>query len=346
MRAKSRGETPGPNARGGVSGAVGGTRPPAVVVTRRLPAPVEEDLARRYAARLNQDDRPLGAEGLRRALQTADALLCTVTDPLTSDVLAVEPLRARILANFGVGYNNIDVDAARARGLHVTNTPDVLTDDTADLAVTLLLMVARRAGEGERHVRAGAWAGWRPTHMLGARVGGKSLGLVGMGRIARAVARRAGAGLGMRVLFHDPYVRAEEVAALGAEPRESLEALLEEADFVSLHCPATPETHHLIDARCLARMKRGAFLINTARGDVIDEAALVDALQAGALAGAALDVYEREPDVSAPLLRMENVVLLPPFGSATRETREAMGRRAVENLDLFFAEAPLRDPVA
>jgi lactate dehydrogenase-like 2-hydroxyacid dehydrogenase len=320
---------------------------PTVVVTRRLPPPVEEELAGRYDARLNPDDRPLGADGLREALRSADGLLCTVTDRLDADVLSTEPLRAGILANFGVGYNNIDVEAARARGLRVTNTPDVLTDDTADLALTLMLMVARRTGEGERHVRQGAWTGWRPTHMLGTRLGGKTLGLVGMGRIARAVSRRAHHGLGMRVVFYDPYPpSADEAAALGAEPRDSLEALLEEADVVSLHCPATPETRHLIDARRLARMKRTAFLVNTARGDVVDEAALTEALRSGSIAGAALDVYEREPEVTPALLSMENVVLLPHLGSATRETREAMGRRALENLDRFFSGAPLRDPVA
>jgi lactate dehydrogenase-like 2-hydroxyacid dehydrogenase len=320
--------------------------PPTVVVTRKLPAPVEEDLSRRYSARLNADDRPLDAADLKEALRSADAVLCTVTDRVTADVLSAEPLRARILANFGVGFNHIDLDAARARGIRVTNTPDVLTDDTADLAFTLMLMAARRAGEGERHLRSGAWTGWRPTHMLGMRVSGKILGLVGMGRIARAVARRAHQGFGMRVIFHDPYPPSPaEAAALGAEPRASLEALLAEADIVSLHCPATPETYHLIDARRLACMNPTALLVNSARGDVVDEQALVEALRSGVIAGAALDVYEHEPAVTPALLSMENVVLLPHLGSATREGREAMGRRAVENLDAYFSGAPLRDPV-
>jgi lactate dehydrogenase-like 2-hydroxyacid dehydrogenase len=318
---------------------------PVVVVTRRIPAAVEEDVARRYDTRLNPEDRPLSADELREALRTADGLLCTVTDRLAADILTTEPLRARILANFGVGYNNIDIEAARARGLRVTNTPDVLTDDTADLAITLLLMVTRRAGEGERHVRSGAWSGWRPTHMLGTRVRGKTLGLVGMGRIARAVAHRAHDGLGMRLIFHDPYVSASDVATLGAEARDTLEGLLEESDVVSLHCPATPETRHLLNRSRLTRMKRTAFLVNTARGDVVDEAALAEALRTGTIAGAGLDVYEREPQVTPALLEMENVVLLPHLGSATRETREAMGRRAVENLDRFFSGQPLRDPV-
>jgi lactate dehydrogenase-like 2-hydroxyacid dehydrogenase len=319
---------------------------PTVVVTRRLPDAVEREVARDFDARLNREDRPLGPDGLQQALRSADALLCTVTDKLTADVLAVEPQRARLLANFGVGFNNIDIEAAKARGLAVSNTPDVLTDATADLAMTLLLMVARRAGEGERHLRSGEWSGWRPTHMMGTQVSGKTLGLVGMGRIARAVAQRAHHGFGMRVLYHDPYPPPPDVATrLGAEPLESLSQLLRESDFVSLHCPATPETRHLMNAERLATMRPEAFLVNTARGDVVDEAALVDALRTGRIAGAGLDVYEREPDVSRELMAMENVVLLPHLGSATRETRVAMGMRALENLRLFFTGAPLRDRV-
>jgi lactate dehydrogenase-like 2-hydroxyacid dehydrogenase len=319
---------------------------PTVVVTRRLPEPVERELTRDFDARLNREDRPLGADGLRAALTSADALLCTVTDRLTAEVLAAEPRRARLLANFGVGFNHIDVEAAKARGLAVSNTPDVLTDATADIAMTLLLTVTRRVGEGERHLRSGAWTGWRPTHMLGTQVSGKTLGLVGMGRIARAVAKRAHHGFGMRIIFHDPFPPPAEVAAgLGAEPRDRLEQVLGEADFVSLHCPATPDTRHLMNAERLAQLRPGAFLINTARGDVVDEAALVAALKGGRLAGAGLDVYEREPQVSPELLTMENVVLLPHLGSATQETRVAMRMRALENLRLFFQGSPLRDKV-
>lgn len=319
---------------------------PTVVVTRRLPEPVEKELSREFDARLNRDDRPLGPDGLQEALRTADAILCTVTDRLTAEVLSAEPRRARMLANFGVGFNHIDAAAAKDRGLAVSNTPDVLTEATADIAITLLLMVSRRTGEGERHVRAGAWTGWRPTHMLGTQVSGKVLGLVGMGRIARAVARRAHHGFGMRVIFHDPYPPTPaEAAALGAEPRSSLDQVLEESDFVSLHCPATPETRHLMNRERLRQMRPGAFLINTARGDVVDEAALVEALSGGTLAGAGLDVFEKEPQVSPALVAMENVVLLPHLGSATQETRVAMGMRALENLRLFFSGAPLRDRV-
>ena len=319
---------------------------PTVVVTRRLPEPVEKELSREFDARLNRDDRPLGPDGLQEALRTADALLCTVTDRLNAEVLGAEPRRARLLANFGVGFNHIDTDAAKTRGLAVSNTPDVLTEATADIAMTLLLMASRRTGEGERHLRAGAWTGWRPTHMLGTQVSGKVLGLVGMGRIARAVARRAHHGFGMRVIFHDPYPPTPaEAAALGAEPRASLDQVLAEADFVSLHCPATPETRHLMNRERLARMRPSAFLINTARGDVVDEAALVEALRSGTIAGAGLDVFEKEPQVSPALVAMENVVLLPHLGSATQETRVAMGMRALENLRLFFSGAPLRDRV-
>ena len=319
---------------------------PTVVVTRRLPEAVERELGREFDARLNRDDRPLGPDGLQEALRTSDGILCTVTDRLTDEVLSAEPRRARILANFGVGFNHIDTRAAKARGLAVSNTPDVLTEATADIAMTLLLMVSRRTGEGERHVRKGAWTGWRPTHMLGTQVSGKVLGLVGMGRIARAVARRAHHGFGMRVIFHDPYPPSPaEAAALGAEPRAGLDQVLAEADFVSLHCPATPETRHLMNRERLGRMRPGAFLINTARGDVVDEAALVAALKDGSIAGAGLDVFEKEPQVSPALLAMENVVLLPHLGSATQETRVAMGMRALENLRLFFSGEPLRDPV-
>lgn len=320
---------------------------PVVVVTRRLPAAVEEAVAKDFDARLNRDDRPLTTAELQDALRTADALLPTVTDKITAEVLGVEPLRAKMIANFGVGFNNIDVAAAKAAGIAVSNTPDVLTDATADLAMTLLLMVARRAGEGERHLRAGHWTGWRPTHMLGRMVSGKTLGLIGMGRIARAVARRAHHGFGMRVLYTDPYPPPPEVAKeLGAEQRATIEEVLAQSDFVSLHCPATPETRHLMNGVRLAKMKPSAYLINTARGDVVDEAALIEALTKGWLAGAGLDVFEREPQVSAALLSMENVVLLPHLGSATEETRVAMGMRALENLRLHFAGSPLRDRVA
>lgn len=320
---------------------------PVVVVTRRLPGAVEEAVRREFDARLNREDRPLSSGELQAALRSADALLPTVTDKITSDVLSAEPLRTKMIANFGVGFNNIDVEAAKARGIAVSNTPDVLTEATADIAMTLMLMSARRSGEGERHVRSSHWTGWRPTHMLGRMVSGKTLGLIGMGRIARAVAQRAHHGFGMRVLYTDPYPPPPDIAkALGAEQRATIEEVLAQSDFVSLHCPATPETRHLMNSVRLAKMKPSAYLINTARGDVVDEAALVEALKKGWIAGAGLDVFEKEPQIAPALLAMENVVLLPHLGSATEETRIAMGMRALENLRLFFSGAPLRDRVA
>jgi lactate dehydrogenase-like 2-hydroxyacid dehydrogenase len=281
---------------------------------------------------------------LQDALRNADAVLPTVCDKVTAEVLGADNIRARILGSNGVGFNHIDLDAAKAAGLTVTNTPEVLTDCTADLAMTLLLAVARRAGEGERHLRNGEWTGWRPTHMMGTSVTGKTLGLIGMGRIARAVAARAAHGFNMKIIFHDPFPpRDEDIAGLNATRCASPQEVFERADFVSLHCPGGKETYHLIGTDAFKAMKAGAFLINTARGDVIDEAALVSALENGEIAGAGLDVFEKEPAVSAGLTQMENVVLLPHLGSATQETRKAMGMRVVENIDAFFSGETPRD---
>jgi lactate dehydrogenase-like 2-hydroxyacid dehydrogenase len=309
-----------------------------VIVTRRLPEPVEERLAGLFDVTLRAADVAMSAGELADAMRRADGVLVTVTDRIDAEILQAAPRRAGIVANFGVGYNHIDTEAAVSEGIVVTNTPGVLTDDTADLAVALILAVARRMGEGERQLRSGGWAGWRPTHMLGTRATGKTLGIVGMGRIGRAVAARARHGFGMRILYHQPRpVDAADLAGLDAARCETLDELLAASDFVSLHCPATPATRHLIDAVRLRRMRRGAFLINTARGDVVDEAALVDALESGVIAGAGLDVYEAEPSVPSPLPAFENVVLLPHLGSATVESRNAMGHRAVDNLVAFFA---------
>ncbi len=310
---------------------------PKVVVTRRWPEEVENHLREHYDVELNAQDQPMSTAELKAALRRADALCPTVSDKVSAEVLGAEPLRARILGNFGVGYNHIDVEAAKKHGLVVTNTPEVLTDCTADIAMTLMLMVARRTGEGERHVRTKSWAGWRPTHMLGTKVTGKTLGLIGFGRIARAMAHRAHFGFGMRILFHDPFPPPAQVAnAVAAVQCASPDQVFREADFVSLHCPGGKETYHLINAESLSRMKQTAFLINSARGDVIDQQALIEALEAGKIAGAALDVYEGEPAVPEALLGMENVVLFPHLGSASRETRIAMGMRVVQNLKAFF----------
>jgi lactate dehydrogenase-like 2-hydroxyacid dehydrogenase len=320
---------------------------PKVLLTRRWPEAVEHHLMERYDVTVNEADTPLGPHGIAEALRTHDAVCPTVSDDLTAEVIQRGQGAARILGNFGVGVNHIDLDACRRHGLAVTNTPDVLTDATAELAILLMLMAARRGGEGERHVRNGDWSGWRPTHMMGAQVTGKILGLIGYGRIAQAAARKAHHGLGMSILYQsrrraDPAVEAE----CGAVYCPTVEELLDRSDFVSLHCPGGPETFHLIDARRLALMKRSAFLINTARGPVVDEAALIEALQAGAIAGAGLDVYEAEPKVPEALKALENVVLLPHLGSATTETRVAMGMRVAVNLDAFFDGAAPPDRVA
>lgn len=319
---------------------------PKVIVTRRWPEAVERELLRRFDVELNTSDEAMNFAQLQSALRHADALCPTVTDALSADVLAVEGIKTRLLANFGVGFNHIDVASARKLGLTVTNTPDALTDCTADLAMTLLLMVARRAGEGERLLRAHGWQGWRPTHLLGRKVTGKTLGLVGFGRIARAMARKAHFGFGMRILFHTPTPPPAETSnALGASACASLEEMLAQADFVSLHCPGGASTHHLINAARLEAMRSDAFLINTARGDVVDQQALIEALSTRRIAGAGLDVYAGEPHVPDALLALDNVVLLPHLGSATHETRVAMGMRAIENLEAFFAGREPRDRV-
>jgi lactate dehydrogenase-like 2-hydroxyacid dehydrogenase len=311
---------------------------PRIIVTRRWPEAVERHLEERYDAQLNGDDRPMSAAELREAFATADAVLPTVSDRITAEVMDIEPLRARVIANFGVGFNHIDLEAAKARGLTVTNTPEVLTDCTADLTMTLLLMAARRAGEGERHLRGNEWTGWRPTHMMGAKVTGKTIGLIGMGRIGKAVAVRAHHGFGMKVIFYDRYPVDPQVAAsLGAESCGTVEEVIQRADFVSLHCPGGEENYHLMNAERIALMQPHAFLMNSARGEVVDEAALAAALKSGGIAGAGLDVYEGEPKVNADLLGLENVVLLPHLGSASLETREAMGMRVAANLKAFFA---------
>ena len=320
---------------------------PTVLVTRRLPAQVETTLQRVYGATLSTDDHPLGRDELARALCVYDIILSTLTDRLTRDVLSAPDRRTRLLANFGVGTNHIDLAAARELGLAVTNTPGVLTEDTADLTILLMLGVARRVTEGDRELRSGGWTGWRPTHLLGTRIAGKSLGVVGMGRIARAVARRASQGFGMTVRYWSRRrLSRDEESALHVSWCATLPQLLQASDVVSLHCPATPDTFHLINAQALEHMQPHAFLINTSRGDVVDEEALVDALQRGALGGAALDVFEHEPAIPPGLLALPNVVMLPHLGSATLEARVAMGECALRNIAAFVAGHDLPDRVA
>ena len=294
---------------------------------------------------INTNDAPMSAEQLAAALREADIVCPTVTDAMPANVFDAGEVRARLLANFGVGFNHIDLAAATARGIQVTNTPGVLTDATAELALTLMLMSARRTAEGERQVRAGLWEGWRPTHMLSTQVTGKTLGIVGMGRIGLALARAAHHGLSMRILYFNRHPVAESVALELEAEYLPLDELLTRADFVSMHCPSTADTHHLLDRQKLALMQPHAHLINTARGDVVDEAALLEALRSGTIAGAGLDVYEAEPTLTPGLAELEQVVLLPHMGSGTVETREAMGMRALANVAAFLAGEPLPDLV-
>lgn len=319
---------------------------PRILLTRRWTSEVEEYLASRFEVVLNERDLPLTADELRAAMRDCDALCPTVTDRIDAAVMDIPDRRVRLIGNFGVGFNHIDVATARALGIQVSNTPDVLTDATAELAILLLLMATRRAGEGERELRAGHWTGWRPTHMMGQSLEGKLLGLVGFGRIAQATARKAQAAFGMHIAYYGRRRATPEVEQqTGARFFASLDALAAEADVLSLHTPGGADTFHLIDAARLARMKSTAVLINTARGPVVDEAALVKALQERRIAAAGLDVYEEEPQVHPGLLQLENAVLLPHLGSATRETRNAMGMRVARNLEAFFAGRPLPDPV-
>jgi lactate dehydrogenase-like 2-hydroxyacid dehydrogenase len=318
-----------------------------VFVVRRLPRAIETKLRERYDVALNATDETYPLARLVEAAQRFDAIVPTVVDDVPVAVFAAQPLRTRLVANYGVGFDRIDLAAARAHNVVVTNTPGALTEDTADLAVMLILAAARRTSEGERQLRAGDWAGWRPTHLLGTRVNGATLGIVGFGRIGAAVARRAYRGFGMRVLFVNPSTPdAAAVEEAGANRCASLDELLASSDIVSLHAPARDGTRRMIDARRLEAMRQGAILVNTARGDLVDESALADALERGHLGAAGLDVFEREPAVSERLLALPNVVLLPHLGSATTTSREAMGERVLANLDAFFRGLPPPDRVA
>ncbi len=319
---------------------------PSVLVTRRWPAAVEAQLAENYNAVLNTGDIPMSPAELRDALKTYDAVLPTVTDTLSAEALDVAAAQTKILANYGVGYSHICEPAARDLGMTVTNTPDVLSECTADLAMTLLLMVARRAGEGERELRAGGWTGWRPTHLVGTKVSGKTLGIIGFGRIGQEMARRAHHGFGMKILVQNrSTVSPDVLKQFNATQVETVDDLLPQCDFVSLHCPGGAANRHLINGRRLDLMKPDAFLINTARGEVVDERALVQSLMFDTIGGAALDVFDGEPRISPDLLQCDNLVMLPHLGSATKESREAMGFRVLDNLGDFFAGRPPRDRV-
>ncbi len=320
---------------------------PKVFITRRWPTSVEEKLRNLYDVTLNETDRPLTVDEFKAALQSYDAVCPTVCDSFPAEVLNVEDKRCKILANFGVGYNHIDIPAAKANGLIVTNTPDVLTQSTADIAMTLLLMTARRGAEGDRLVRAKKWTGWCPTHMLSSNVTGATLGLIGFGRIGQAMARKAHHGFDMNIIYYNPSAANEYVTQdLQAKRCNSVEEVLAQADFVSLHCPAGANTKHLINVQTLTLMKPSAHLINTARGDVVDSVALCEALKNKQIAGAGLDVYENEPHIYEGFLALENVELLPHLGSATLETRTAMGEKVLANLAAYFAGDTLPDRVA
>ncbi|MEO8243883.1 MAG: D-glycerate dehydrogenase [bacterium] len=312
-----------------------------LLITRCLPDKVVAAAQARFDVTYRNDPTPLSPSDLRAALRDYDAILPTLGDLFRADVFADVPQpRTRILANFGVGYNHIDVLAARAGGLQVTNTPGAVTDATADIGMTLMLMSARRAAEGERLLRSGQWTGWHPTQLLGSHVSGKSVGIIGMGRIGHAIARRCHHGFGMTVTYHNRSPKTLDLPATQVTLPEVLKA-----DFVILAVPASPQTHHLINAANLAQMGPTAHLINISRGDVVDEAALIQALQTRQIAGAGLDVYEFEPKVPAALTALDNVTLLPHLGTAALEVREAMGLMAVANLIAFAEGQPLPNPV-
>ncbi|MFD2740149.1 2-hydroxyacid dehydrogenase [Sulfitobacter aestuarii] len=313
-----------------------------ILITRPLPETVLAPLAG-YELTRREKTTPLDAEELRAALRDFDGVLPTLGDLFTADVFAdVARPRCRVLANFGVGYNHIDVGAAKAAGVVVSNTPGAVTDATADIAMTLMLMSARRAGEGERLVRAEMWEGWHPTQMLGLHLSGKSVGIVGMGRIGQAIARRCHFGFGMSVKY---VSRSSKTLAFPAERIPDLKALAGQVDVLVIAVPGGRETRHLIDAKVLGAMQKHAHLVNIARGDVVEESALIDALQKGRIGGAGLDVYEFEPRVPQALRELENVVLLPHLGTAALEVREDMGRMAVANLTAYFEGRDLPNPV-
>ena len=308
---------------------------PLVVVTRKLPDAVETRMMELFDARLNVDDRPMPRAALAEAMKTADVLVPTVTDRIDAELIGEAGPQLRLLANFGAGVDHIDLKTAKARGLTVTNTPGVLTEDTADMTMALMLAVMRRLIEGERVARSGDWQGWAPTAMLGRRMRGKRLGIVGMGRIGRALARRAGA-FGLTVHYHNRRRVAPEVEAdLEATWWESLDQMLAHMDIVSVNCPHTPATYHLLSARRLALLRPQAVIVNTSRGEVIDETAMARMPEQGKLAGAGLDVFENEPAISPKLLKLENVVLLPHMGSATIESRIETGEKVIVNIKTF-----------
>ena len=308
---------------------------PRVVVTRKLPDAIETRMMELFDVQLNLDDKAMTKAQLIAAVANADVLVPTVTDRIDASILAQAGERLRLVANYGTGVDHIDLATARQRGITVTNTPDVLTEDTADMTMALFLAVSRRIAEGERVMRTGGWPGWSPTWMLGHRINGKRLGIIGMGRIGRAVARRA-RGFNMAVHYHNRKRVHESVEnELEATYWESLDQMLARVDLVSVNCPHTPATYHLLSARRLQLLQPHCIIVNTARGEVIDENALTRMLEAGDIAGAGLDVFEHEPAVNPKLLALDNTVLLPHLGSATVEGRVDMGEKVLINIKTF-----------
>jgi glyoxylate reductase len=308
---------------------------PLVVVTRKLPHAIETRMMELFDVRLNLNDKPMTTAQLSAAVREVDVLVPTVTDRIDAKVLAHAVRKLRLIANYGTGVDHIDPAAAAKRGITVTNTPDVLTEDTADMTMALILAVSRRLAEGERVLREGEWKGWSPTWMLGQRISGKRLGIIGMGRIGSAVARR-GRGFGLSVHYHNRHrVSPQMEAELEATYWESLDQMLARMDIISINCPHTPATYHLLSKRRLKLLQPHAYIVNTARGEVINENALIGLLEAGEIAGAGLDVYESEPALNAKLLKMDNVVLLPHMGSATIEGRQDMGEMVLINIQIF-----------
>lgn len=302
-----------------------------VLVTRKLPQAVEERLARDYDARFNTEDKVYSSDELVELATGADAIIPCHTEKLSAEVIARLPDSVRAICSFSVGYDHIDLAAAKARGIVVTNTPEVLSDATAEIAVLLMLGAARRAYEGEHQIRTDTWADWSATYQLGIQVTGKRLGILGMGRVGQIMARRA-RGFDMQIHYYNRSRLAPELEH-GATYHESVEALLPHCDFLSIHCPATPETHHLLNAQRIALLPDEAIVVNTARGAVVDDEALIAALRSGKLFAAGLDVFNNEPNIDPRYKELENAFLLPHVGSATRETRDAMGFRALDNLD-------------
>ena len=308
---------------------------PSVRVTRTLLPAVEKRMAELFDARFNADDVPLTRDALVAAMADCDVLVPTVTDTIDASIIAAAPPRLKLIASYGAGVNHIDLAAAKAKGIMVTNTPGVFTDDTADLTMALILNVPRRLGEGHRAMRNGEWSGWSPTGMLGHRIGGKTLGIIGLGRIGEAVAMRAKA-FGMNIIYNKrSRLPASVEDELGVTFEPDIDRLVARSDIITLHCPLTADTDKIINAERIAHMKPNAYVINSSRGELIDEDALIEALQSGRIAGAGLDVYTHEPAVDSRFLSIANAVLLPHLGSATVEGREASGERVITNIRVW-----------